>query len=80
MRARIAAYARWSKEPDPTRATERGRQNGPGSITYWERKVDPEGVWPPDRRRKAADAAMREHFTRLAYKSSRARQRKRSGR
>jgi hypothetical protein len=75
MRARIAAYARWAKQ-DGSEGTARARANGPGSLDYWEQKVDPDGAWPTERRRKAAEAAMKEHFTRMAYKSSRARQRR----
>lgn len=42
----------------------------------FEREVDPGGVLTPDERAKRAENARRAYFQRLAYLSSRARQRR----
>jgi hypothetical protein len=70
--ARIGGYARAAKH-DSTEMTAKARANGPGSIEYWERKVDPEGVLTPEERQRRATAAKSEHYARLALASAKAR-------
>lgn len=69
MRARIAAHARWSKE-DPKPNADRGQA---GLLLRFEREADPEGVLAPEERRRRAESRRREHMTRLAFQSSKAR-------
>lgn len=42
----------------------------------FEREVDPEGVLPPDERRRRAEMARKAYFTCLALKSAQARRKK----
>jgi hypothetical protein len=79
LRARIASLSHWAREADRHAATEKARENSPSSLGYWERKVDPDGSMNPRSRANMAEAAMKAHFTRLAYASSRARQLRRAG-
>lgn len=69
MRARIAAHTRWSKE-DPKPAASRGQA---GLLARFEREVDPDGVLPPQERRRRAESLRRAHMARLALASSKAR-------
>jgi hypothetical protein len=70
LRASAAAYAQWSKEPDPTARTERARS---AFLARFERQVDPDGTLPPDVRARMAEQARRSHFKKLALASSGAR-------
>jgi hypothetical protein len=72
LRARIAANARWKGE-DPRPTAKRGQR---GLLARFESEVDPEGILPEAERTRRAEAARREHMTRLAYKSSKARSRR----
>ncbi len=72
LRARIAAHSKWAKH-DPQKATEVMRAAGPGRLAYWEREVDPEGLFPEAERLRRADSARRAHMSRLALASSKAR-------
>jgi hypothetical protein len=72
LRARLAVTTRWANQ-DPVAGTAKARAASPGSIAYWERKVDPNGDLPDDERRRRAACAKRAHFQRLALKSSLAR-------
>ncbi|MBW3643104.1 MAG: hypothetical protein KY447_09345 [Actinobacteria bacterium] len=72
LRARIGGYARAAKH-DSTAMTAAARANGPGSIEYWEAKVDPTGELAADDRRRRAEAAKHEHYARLAFASAKAR-------
>lgn len=73
LRARIAAYASWANTPDRAARTKPGRD---ASMARFEREVDPEGVLSPAERRIRAASARKAHFSRLAYRSARARRRK----
>jgi hypothetical protein len=42
--ARRASNTRWANEDDWSAATAAARANGPGSIEYWIKRVDPDGV------------------------------------
>jgi hypothetical protein len=45
------------------------------SEARWAKQVDPDGVLSPDERERRARAAKQAHFTRLAFKSAKARRR-----
>jgi hypothetical protein len=70
MRARMAAHRRWAKTPDRTAAMKKANQ---AFMDRFEREVDPDGTLPPDVRAKLAASARSAYFTELAFKSSRAR-------
>lgn len=74
MRARLAAHSLHAQH-DSRELTEKARAASPGSITYWERKVDPDGALPEVERRRRAEHAKQAHFTRLALASAKARRR-----
>ena len=80
LRGRIGAYA-LAAQHDPKVYTAAARAASPGSLSYWEARVDPESHLPPAERARRAEAARKEHFARLAMKSARARsRRKKNGR
>ena len=72
MRAKIAALARWANE-DPQENARRGQA---GLLKRFEKQVDPNGELPEAERLRRAEAARREHMTRLAFRSSKARGRR----
>lgn len=76
LRATIASNTSWANTTDRTGRTAAARR---AFIEQFERKVDPDGVMTPKDRAKAAEHARRVHYARLAYLSSRARQRRREG-
>lgn len=71
--ARIAANTRWSVPVDRAAATAAARANGPASLDYWLRKVDPEGALPYADAVKAAESRKKAYFERLALLGRRAR-------
>src|SRR5258707_766713 len=75
LRSRMAAYTRWANE-DAYAGTAAARAAGPSSLSYWERKVDPDGSLTDTERRRRAEAAKKAHFLRLAIASAEARRRK----
>lgn len=74
MAARIAAHTRWSRE-DGREGTAKARAAGPGSVAYWEAKVDPDGRLAEPERLRRAESARKAHYQRLALASARARKR-----
>jgi hypothetical protein len=76
MRARIGALALHAQH-DSTALTEAARANSPAQLAYFERQVDPDGLLDEAERQRRAEYARSEHFARLAYKSARARAKKR---
>lgn len=70
LRAKIAAHASWKNTPDRTARTANGR-------AAFERRfldeVDPNRTLPEAERDCRAEQARKEYYTRLAYKSARAR-------
>ena len=66
-KARAAAYARWAKEDDPSRATQAARD---AFLERFEKQVDPEGRLTPQERSRRARAARQSYFQGLALKSS----------
>jgi hypothetical protein len=69
QRARLAAYALWSKA-DPVAHTQPARR---AFMERFERQVDPEGVLEPAERARRAEYARKQYFASLALKSSRVR-------
>jgi len=63
---RIAAEVSWSRTADRSARTRPARQ---AFLARFEREVDPEGVLPPDERRKRAEHALRAYMLRLAKRS-----------
>lgn len=72
LRSRIGGLER-AAQHDSAAMTAAARANGPGSIDYWEAKVDPAGELAPDDRRRRAEAAKKAHFARMAFASAKAR-------
>lgn len=67
---RIAAEISWSRTADRSARTRPARQN---FLQRFEREVDPDGVLPPDERRRRAEHAKRAYMLRLAKKAIKAR-------
>lgn len=68
MRARLAAYERWSRASEADRA-EQVRKMHRGMQDRWERQVDPDGTLPHAERIKRAEAAKKAHMTRMSMQS-----------
>jgi hypothetical protein len=75
LRARLAAYAQHGHR-DPHEATAKARA---AFLAKFEREADPEGVLPPEERRRRAESLRRAHFARLALASVKARRRAKGG-
>lgn len=73
LRSSIAAYTRWSRTDDTTKATAPARK---AFMARFERAVDPEGTLSPDDRARRAEAAMKAHFKAMALASSKNRARR----
>jgi len=69
LSARIAAHAMHSKH-DSRETSQPARD---AFLKRFEREVDPEGVLPAAERQRRAEHARKAYFTRLAFKSSKAR-------
>lgn len=76
LRARMGAHALHAQGKTTTAAA---RANSPQSLDYWRRQVDPDGVLTEDERTKRAEHARRQYMSGLAFKSSRARSRRKAG-
>lgn len=74
--ARAAAHTRWAKTADTTAALAPARK---GLEAKFEREADPEGVLPPEERRRRAAHLRTAHMQRLALRSAQVR-RERKGR
>lgn len=66
QRARIAAYAMLAKH-DPKETTKNARK---AFLATFEDQVDPERQLDPPERQRRAEAARKEYFARLAFRSS----------
>lgn len=77
LRARLAALTLHS-QVDSREHTAPARAASPGSLTYWDLKVDPDSSLDPKERTRRAEAARRAHFTKLALASARARRKARA--
>jgi hypothetical protein len=71
LRAQLAAHTRWANTDDPVEATAPARK---AFNDRFEKQVDPDGVLDPEERARRAESARKAHFTRMAFKSARARQ------
>ena len=72
LRAKIAAHASWKNTSDRSARTANGR------AAFEQRfldEVDPDRTLPEAERNRRAEQARKEYYTRLAYKSARARRR-----
>ena len=72
LAGRLGAYVQQSRN-DTRETTRAARAASPGSVIYWEQKVDPTGSLPPTERRRRGAAALKAHMTKLALASARAR-------
>jgi hypothetical protein len=63
---RIAAEISWSRTRDRSARTRPARQK---FLERFEREVDPDGVLPPDERRRRAEHAKRAYMLRLAKRA-----------
>ena len=70
LTGRIGGYAKWARTDDWTKATEKARQ---AERDRYDKLVDPDGTLPPEVRRKKAEAARREHYSRMGQASAKAR-------
>jgi hypothetical protein len=75
LRARLAAHALYGKR-DPREITAKARA---AFLSKFEREADPEGILPPEERRRRAESLRRAHFTRLALASVKARRKAKGG-
>lgn len=75
LRASIASHTSWAQTNDRAARTAPARR---AAMDRFEREVDPEGVLTPAERAKRAENARRAHFQRMAYKSAKARQRRKA--
>ncbi|MPZ29260.1 MAG: hypothetical protein GEV12_23430 [Micromonosporaceae bacterium] len=72
----MAAHAMHARH-DSRQVTAKARQ---AAADRFERQVDPDGALPVEERRRRAEHARREHMTRLALASARARRQRRLAR
>jgi hypothetical protein len=75
LRARLAAHALHGKR-DRQETTAKARA---AFLAKFERDADPEGVLPPEERRRRAESLRRAHFARLALASVKARRKAKGG-
>lgn len=76
---RLGAYRRLANTPDRSEMTAPAREAGPNSITWHEKRVDPDGTLPPHQRRQMAEAARKAWYLELSEKSRRARAARKAG-
>lgn len=74
LRGRIGAHITHSRH-DPRETTANARA---AFLARFEREVDPDGLLPPDERRRRAEHARKAHFARLALRSVEKRARSRA--
>ena len=72
LAARVGAFAQKAKY-DNRELTEKARAASPGSLSYFEREVDPDGVLDPAERARRAEYARKAYFAKLALASAKAR-------
>lgn len=58
---------------DSRKLTANARAASPGSLTYWEREVDPDEALEQAERVRRAEHARKAYFTKLALRSAQAR-------
>jgi hypothetical protein len=77
LRARMAAYQSWANTSDPAARTRNGAR---AAFKRFEDQVDPDRTLPDDERLRRAKAAERAHMLALAFKSVKARRKKKVAR
>lgn len=70
--ARLAAYVLHS-QVDSREQTAAARKAGPASLTYWERKVDPDETLDAVERARRAECARKAHYVKMGLRSAQAR-------
>jgi hypothetical protein len=75
LRARSAAHALHASVEDPAADTAPARQ---AFLDRFEKQVDPDGVLDPAERARRGEHARKAYFLALAFKSARARSKRRS--
>jgi hypothetical protein len=70
MRAQLAAHKRWATEDDRGHC---GRAGQDALTRRWERQVDPDGKLTAEERALRVASLRKEHMTRMAFASARAR-------
>lgn len=70
LKAQLASYESWANTPDRSARTAPARA---AQLARFEKLVDPDGIMPPAARSKAAAAAQKAHYTRMALRSAAAR-------
>jgi hypothetical protein len=70
LRARSAAHARWSQEPNREAATKAARA---GLQAKFEQQVDPDRLLDPIERAKRADSARKAYYAELSRLSAKKR-------
>jgi hypothetical protein len=76
LRGQLASYESWANTKDRTARTAPGRA---ANMARFEKLVDPDGTLTPEARSKAAEAARRAHYTRMAFNSAKARRARKTG-
>jgi hypothetical protein len=76
--ARLGAFAQKAKY-DSRELTKNARAASPGSPSYFEREVDPDGVLDPVERARRAEYARKAYFTGLALRSAKVRAARKAG-
>jgi len=76
LRARLASYESWANTQDRTSRTAPARA---AQLARFEKLVDPDETMPPAARAKAAAAALKAHYTRMALISAKARKARKAG-
>jgi hypothetical protein len=78
LRGRKGAHVLHSRY-DSKKLSQPARDASPGSLTWHERQVDPDGVLDPVERARRAEHARRAYFTDLALRSAKARAIRKAG-
>jgi hypothetical protein len=75
LRARAAAHRSWANTTDPAARTAKART---AARERFEHQVDPDGVLPEAERARRAESARKAYFADLAFRSARARQKRKA--
>ncbi|MFB4320628.1 hypothetical protein [Actinomadura sp. 21ATH] len=78
LRARIASHSSWAQTKDRSARTANGTAASPAALSYWEKRVDPDGEMDERTRALAAENARSAHYQRMAYRAAQARKAKKS--
>jgi len=70
LHGRMAVHDSWARTADPAARTAPARA---AAESRFEREVDPDGVLPPEERRRRAEHARKAHYLRMALASAKAR-------